>query len=112
VLAGPVLFVISLALPLGMVIYSVIALTETRSGHNYRFPYIARWVESQMHGGSFMTSNAPPLSLFLEPQTSRCRWCLPAARSFACLGKFVLISPIFFKLRRKQNYHSLNPTGG
>jgi uncharacterized protein len=54
VLAGPVLFVISLALPLGMVIYSVIALTETRSGHNYRFPYIARWVESQMHGGSFM----------------------------------------------------------
>lgn len=54
VLAGPVLFVLSLALPLGMVIYSVIALTETRSGHNYRFPYIARWVESQMHGGSFM----------------------------------------------------------
>jgi uncharacterized Tic20 family protein len=54
-LAGPILLVISLALPLGMVIYSVIALTETRSGHNYRFPYIARWVESQMHGGSLLT---------------------------------------------------------
>jgi uncharacterized Tic20 family protein len=50
--AGVLLIVASLALPLGMVIYSFIAATETWSGHNYRYPYIARWVESQMHGGS------------------------------------------------------------
>jgi uncharacterized Tic20 family protein len=45
-----VLFIVaSLALPLGMVLYSVIAAIETWSGHDYRIPYIARWVESQMH---------------------------------------------------------------
>jgi uncharacterized Tic20 family protein len=49
-----VLFVLaSLLLPIGMVIYSVIAAVETWSGHNYRYPYIARWVESQMHGSLF-----------------------------------------------------------
>lgn len=48
-----VLFLIaSLALPFGMVIYSVIAAAETWSGKNYRYPYIARWVENQMHGGA------------------------------------------------------------
>ncbi len=51
-IAGVALIVASFALPLGMIIYSFIATTETWSGHNYRFPYIARWVESQMHGGS------------------------------------------------------------
>lgn len=55
VVAGVLLIVASLALPLGMVIYSVIATAETWTGHNYRYPYIARWVESQMHGGSPVT---------------------------------------------------------
>lgn len=49
VLSGVLLLVISLALPLGMVIYSVIAAVETYAGRNYRIPYIARWVESQMY---------------------------------------------------------------
>lgn len=49
ILAYPVFIVLSLALPLGMVIYSVIALVETRAGRNYHVPYIARWVESQMY---------------------------------------------------------------
>jgi len=43
-----VFLVASLLLPLGMVIYGVIASVETWAGHNYRIPYIARWVESQM----------------------------------------------------------------
>jgi uncharacterized Tic20 family protein len=49
----PVFILASLALPLGMVIYGVIATAETWSGHNYRIPYVARWVESQMYGGVF-----------------------------------------------------------
>ncbi|MCD4686181.1 MAG: DUF4870 domain-containing protein [Anaerolineae bacterium] len=48
-LAAGAYFLASLALPLGMVIFSVKALFETRQGHNYRIPYIARWVESQMY---------------------------------------------------------------
>lgn len=48
ILAYPVFILLSLALPLGMVIYSVIATLETWNGHHYRYPYIARWVESQV----------------------------------------------------------------
>ena len=49
-LAALVYFLVVLLMPLGMVIYSVIAMVETWSGHNYRVPYIARWVETQMYG--------------------------------------------------------------
>jgi len=49
ILAYPAFIVLSLVLPLGMVIYSVIAAVETHAGHNYRIPYISRWVESQMY---------------------------------------------------------------
>ncbi len=48
-LAALVYFLAVLLMPLGMVIYSVIAMVETWSGHNYRVPYIARWVEAQMY---------------------------------------------------------------
>jgi uncharacterized Tic20 family protein len=51
VLMYPLFVLASLALPVGMVIYSVIATVETRTGRDYRYPYIARWVESQMYGG-------------------------------------------------------------
>jgi uncharacterized Tic20 family protein len=51
VLALPVFLLATLALPIGMVIYSVIATAETWSGHDYRYPYIARWVEDQIHSG-------------------------------------------------------------
>jgi uncharacterized Tic20 family protein len=47
----PIFLLASLALPFGMVIYSVIAFFETRNGHDYHMPYIARWVENQMYGG-------------------------------------------------------------
>jgi uncharacterized Tic20 family protein len=53
-LAWILLVVASLLLPLGMIIYSVIALVETRGGHNYRMPRVARWVESQMYSNSFI----------------------------------------------------------
>ena len=45
----PVMFLASLVLPLGMIIYSVIAAVESWGGKNYRIPYVGRWVESQMH---------------------------------------------------------------
>jgi uncharacterized Tic20 family protein len=51
ILVYPVFILLSLVLPVGMVIYSVIAAVETWSGNNYRIPYIARWVENQMHSG-------------------------------------------------------------
>jgi len=47
-LLGALAFVASFALPLAMVIYSVIATIETWNGHDYRYPYIARWVEHQL----------------------------------------------------------------
>jgi uncharacterized Tic20 family protein len=53
-LAWILLVVVSLLMPLGMVIYSVIALVETRSGRDYRMPRVARWVENQMYGSSFI----------------------------------------------------------
>ncbi len=51
VIAWVLLIAVALAMPLGMVIYSVIAMFETWNGKNYRIPYIARWVESQMYSG-------------------------------------------------------------
>lgn len=45
---GPLFFVASLALPVGMVIYSVIATVQTWQGHDYKYPMIGRWVESQI----------------------------------------------------------------
>lgn len=51
VIAWVLLMAISLAMPLGMIIYSVIAMYETWHGRNYRIPYIARWVEGQMYSG-------------------------------------------------------------
>lgn len=51
-LLGALAFVASFALPVGMVIYSLIAAIETWNGHDYRYPYIARWVEYQLVGAA------------------------------------------------------------
>ncbi len=51
IIAYPIFILATLLLPLGMILYSVIALIETWGGHNYRIPYVARWVENQMRGG-------------------------------------------------------------
>ena len=51
---GYVLFLLgSFLLPIGMVIYAMIATVETWSGHNYRYPYIAQWVEGQLHSTGY-----------------------------------------------------------
>jgi len=47
-LLGALALVASFALPVGMVIYSIIAAIETWNGHDYRYPYISRWVERQL----------------------------------------------------------------
>ncbi|NDJ75609.1 MAG: DUF4870 domain-containing protein [Chloroflexi bacterium] len=58
VLAYTLFVLATLALPLGAIIYSVIAVVETWSGNNYRIPYVARWVESQMYSSSgFLATN-------------------------------------------------------
>ncbi len=44
-----VYFLATFALPVAMVIYSVIAAVETWNGRDYRYPYIARWVEGQTY---------------------------------------------------------------
>ncbi|MBN1562372.1 MAG: DUF4870 domain-containing protein [Anaerolineae bacterium] len=53
-LGAILLIVASLLIPLGMIVYSVIALVEVRSGHNYRMPKVGRWVESQMYDNAFI----------------------------------------------------------
>lgn len=40
-------------LPLGMVVYGVIAAFATRSGRNYRYPWVADWVDDQLSNGMF-----------------------------------------------------------
>jgi uncharacterized Tic20 family protein len=51
IIAYPIFILATLLLPLGMTVYSVIAAIETWGGRNYRIPFVARWVENQMHGG-------------------------------------------------------------
>lgn len=54
ILLGYVLFLVgSFLLPIGMVIYAIIAMVETWSGHNYRYPYIANWVEGQLYSTAY-----------------------------------------------------------
>jgi uncharacterized protein len=47
--------VVSLVLPLGMVVYGAIAAWETYQGRQYRYPWIANWIDRQMHGGFLAT---------------------------------------------------------
>jgi uncharacterized Tic20 family protein len=54
VLAMILFAVASLILPLGMVVFSVIAAWESYQGKWYRVPYIGLWLEKQMQGG-FLT---------------------------------------------------------
>lgn len=53
---GMVLFAIaSLGLPIGMVVFGLIAAWESYQGKWYQVPYVGRWIERQMHGG-FLTN--------------------------------------------------------
>jgi uncharacterized protein len=47
-----ILFVVaSFALPIGMVVFGLIAAWESYQGHWYSVPYIGRWIDQHMHGG-------------------------------------------------------------
>ncbi len=45
------LVLLSFALPIGMVVYSIIAALQTNQGADYRLPRIGRWVDRQLHSG-------------------------------------------------------------
>jgi uncharacterized Tic20 family protein len=45
----------SFAMPLGMVVYGVIASWETYQGKWYRYPWIGDWIDRQMHAGFLAT---------------------------------------------------------
>ncbi len=52
---GMVLFAVaSFGLPIGMVVFGLIAAWESYQGKWYQVPYVGRWIEQQMHGG-FLT---------------------------------------------------------
>jgi len=56
VVLGMVLFAVaSFGLPIGMVVFGLIAAWEAYQGKWYQVPYVGRWIEQQMHGG-FLTN--------------------------------------------------------
>ena len=50
-LAMIVFVVASFGLPLGMVVFGLIAAWEAFQGKWYRLPYLGLWLEKQMYGG-------------------------------------------------------------
>ena len=38
-------------LPLGMIVYGIIAAFATRQGRDYRYPWVADWVDDQLSNG-------------------------------------------------------------
>ncbi|MCL4252059.1 MAG: DUF4870 domain-containing protein [Anaerolineae bacterium] len=55
-IVGVVLLLAVVALPLGMVFYGTIAAISTYKGDDYRYPFIARWVDRQLAGGLMNTA--------------------------------------------------------
>ncbi|NDJ59598.1 MAG: DUF4870 domain-containing protein [Chloroflexi bacterium] len=50
-LVGVVLLAVVALMPLAMLLYSTLAAIETYNGSDYRYPFIARWVDRQLAGG-------------------------------------------------------------
>jgi uncharacterized Tic20 family protein len=50
-LVGIALLLVVVAMPILMVFYSTLAAIETYNGRDYRYPFIARWVDRQLAGG-------------------------------------------------------------
>lgn len=50
-LVGIALLLVSLGLPLAMLFYGTMAAIETYHGRDYRYPFVARWVDRQLAGG-------------------------------------------------------------
>jgi len=38
-------------MPFAMLLFGTIAAVQTYNGHDYRYPYIAHWVDSQLATG-------------------------------------------------------------
>lgn len=51
VLLGLAGFVAVCLMPFAMLLFGTIAAVQTYNGHDYRYPYIARWVDSQLAAG-------------------------------------------------------------
>ncbi len=50
-IVGVALLAATIGLPIAMVFYSTVAAIETYNGRDYRYPFIARWVDRQLAGG-------------------------------------------------------------
>ncbi|MBE0690852.1 MAG: DUF4870 domain-containing protein [Anaerolineae bacterium] len=50
-IVGIVLLLAVVALPLAMVLYGTIGAISTYKGDDYRYPFVARWVDRQLAGG-------------------------------------------------------------
>ncbi len=50
-LVGIILLLVSGGLPIATLLYGTIAAIETYHGRDYRYPFIARWVDRQLAGG-------------------------------------------------------------
>ncbi len=46
---------LTLALPFGMLIYAIIGAIQTYNGQNYRYPWIADWIDRQMSSSSVVS---------------------------------------------------------
>jgi uncharacterized Tic20 family protein len=51
VLVGVLLLLGVFMMPFAMLLFGTIAAVQTYNGHDYRYPYIARWVDRQLAGG-------------------------------------------------------------
>jgi uncharacterized Tic20 family protein len=49
-LLGPIALAATFALPLGMLVYGMIAAAQSWGGHNYSYPWIGDWVDDQLYG--------------------------------------------------------------
>jgi uncharacterized Tic20 family protein len=50
-LVGVVFLMVVVAMPLAMLLFGTIAAVETYNGRDYRYPYLAQWVDRQLAGG-------------------------------------------------------------
>jgi uncharacterized Tic20 family protein len=55
-LVGVVLLGVITIMPLAMIFFGTYAAIETYNGHDYRYPFIARWVDRQLAGGFLHTA--------------------------------------------------------
>lgn len=50
-LVGVALLLVAFLMPFAMLLFGTIAAVQTYNGRDYRYPYIARWVDRQLAGG-------------------------------------------------------------